>query len=70
MVMHMIYDFGYQPTRKSFITSTTLNDLNININANQQLTFYCKIFINGSNYNGYNNNVTYTTLNFTLSYLM
>lgn len=65
-----IYDFGYPPTRRSFNASTTLTNLNININANQQQTFYCKIFINGYNYYGYNNNVTYTTLNFTLSYLM
>jgi hypothetical protein len=54
--------------RESYYTLTTLNNLNININPNQQLTLYCKIVINiWLDY--YYNSITYTTANFTLNYL-
>ena len=56
--------------KKSFNTSITINDLNITIQPNQEIRFYCRIFINGEEYEVYDFDITYTTLNFTLSYLM
>lgn len=65
-----IYEYGNTPHRGTFYTSTTLTNLNININVNQQLTFYCKIFINNPAYYPIDNFTTFTNANIILTYIM